>query len=277
MNADRRYLMTGMMLIFFLVTGVLVLKRNQPLAQNANEPRELSNSRGYGPYDAPVQIVEYSDFQCPACKRAQALVEKILEDYPGKIRLNYRHFPLEGHRWSSLAHQAAECAHQAGKFWEYQKRVYGDQAAWSVSISPSDLFFQYAKDLNLDMDAFKTCMVDPEVRRRIMDDKSKGQRLQVKATPTFFINNQRIVGQVELEINGIDLIRQILGLPPLPRMTPASSMASSPGTSTLSSLVPSIGVPGIQIPGTSASPTVAISAASSVPQEQTNPQAVASK
>jgi len=165
-----------------------------------------------GSWNAPIEIVEFSDFQCPACKHAQPVIEKLFKDYPGNIKMTYRHFPLAGHRWSPLAHQCAECAARQNKFWEYHDRMYAEQERWSVLTDPTETFMQYAKDFNLDLDQFGTCVGDEKVTARITKEKEEGVNRQVRSTPTFFINHERFVGSKELETNGTKFIRKKLGL-----------------------------------------------------------------
>ena len=140
----------------------------------------------------------------------------------GQIRLAYRHFPLPGHRWSALAHQAAECAHRQGRFWEYHDRLYAEQTQWSLSLDPTETFLRYAGDLGLDLDAFAVCLGDAGVGREILLEKNEGERLKITATPTFFIRRERVVGPRELEMKGEALIRTMLGLPPKPKAAKAA-------------------------------------------------------
>ena len=197
-----------------LVSGVLLAKKsNAPV-----EPPKAQSlgPRIKGPADAPVEIIEYSDFQCPACQRAQQTLHDLWGKYPGKLRMVYKHFPLSGHQWSAVAHQAAECAAEQNRFWDFHDRLFKDQALWAVPENPTAAFIRYAQELGLDLDAFGSCLSNEAVKKRIMDDKQSGLTLKVNSTPTFFVNGERVVGHVELGLKGEAVIRKALHLEPLP-------------------------------------------------------------
>ena len=141
---NSRYLLTGIILVAVLTGTVFFVKKNRMPTEISHES---SDSKVKGPLDAPIQIVEYSDFQCPAYQKSEEPLHKILDSYPDKIRFVFRHFPLQGHRWSGIAHQAAECSNKFGYFWEYHDRLYAEQAQWSVSPDPTQTFLEYARDL----------------------------------------------------------------------------------------------------------------------------------
>ncbi len=218
------YILAGILVVALLAGGVLWVKKNRPAGSAAVHDTLMKDQ---GPAGAPVQMVEYSDFQCPACQKVEPIIKQILSepDFSGKIHFIYRHFPLPGHRWSGLAHQAAECAHQEKRFWEYHDRLYAEQTAWSVMDNPVETFIRYAKDFNIPLESFGLCLASPQIRDRVLEDKKKGDDLQVNSTPTFFINGERYVGQVELQLKGAEAIRRYLGLPPA-----SPSAAASPAT-----------------------------------------------
>lgn len=234
---NAQYVLTGLILSGVLVASVLLVKKNQHLAV---VKVSSGDSKSKGSAQAPIQMVEYSDFQCPACARAETSIEKIMSDpdFKDKIHFVYRHFPLSGHRWSGLAHQAAECANEQGKFWGYHKKLYGEQAIWSVLDNPTENFIRYAKDSDLSIESFGFCLANPEIHQKIMREKKKGEDLQIQSTPTFFVNGERLVGPVELEIKGPEMIRKILGLPPKPETVKASPSPSSSPESSASPAIP---------------------------------------
>jgi protein-disulfide isomerase len=207
-----RYLLTGIILTVMLVSGIVIARKVQPVQTISRET--LAGAKAKGPVQAVVQIVEYSDFQCPACGAAQPIVNQFMSEYPEKIHFIFRHFPLSGHPFSPLAHQAAECASEANHFWDYHDKLYGEQLLWTQSPNPAEFFFRYARDLGLNLDNFEACLENPKISRRILDEKAQGEMLKVRSTPTFFMNGERLVGGLELKIKGETKIRQILGLPP---------------------------------------------------------------
>lgn len=224
---NLKYLAVGAVLTILLVGVIFGARHRQPVTTEA--PKQADAFRSKGPVDAPIQIIEYSDFQCPACKNAEGILSKIFADYPHQIRLVFRHFPLAMHRWSQPAHQAVECAGAQGKFWPYHDKVFAEQEKWSAEANPTETFLRYAAAMDLNIDQFVACMEDSKVREAIMTSKTKGEFIQVNSTPTFFINGERIVGPRDLENKGIALIRKFLGLPELPSapVAPVPSVAQS--------------------------------------------------
>jgi protein-disulfide isomerase len=163
---------------------------------NAAELRKELAAKGpsRGPATAPVTIVEFSDFQCPSCRRAHDTIEQLLLAYPGKLRLVYRHFPLEMHEHAELAAEAAQCADEQGKFWPYHDALFQNQA----HLSPKDLL-GYARALSLDGARFAECVESGRQSRAVKDDLAAGEAAGVNATPTFFVNGAKVVGALELD------------------------------------------------------------------------------
>jgi protein-disulfide isomerase len=142
-----------------------------------------------GPADAPVTIVEFSDYQCPYCKRAEATVDRLLAEYKDKIRFVYRDFPLRFHSRAMPASLAARCAGEQDKYWQFHDNLFkvaGD-------LSDADLT-KRAQDLSLDAEQFKACFQEnrqaPTIQASMQDASSVG----VTGTPTFFVNGRMIVG-----------------------------------------------------------------------------------
>ena len=142
-----------------------------------------------GPKHAPVTIVEFSDFQCSFCAKAQAVLEQVLETYPNEVKLVFRHFPLERNPQAKLAAEAAECAAQQGKFWEYHDQVF----ASAFQLGPARLQ-ALAEALPVDVQAFSTCLDGGKARIRVAEDVADGRRAGITGTPTFFINGHMLEG-----------------------------------------------------------------------------------
>ena len=147
--------------------------------------------RALGPVDAPVAIVEFSDFECPYCKRFHIeILPRILEAYKGKIRYVFRDFPLTRiHPYAGKAAEAARCAGEQGKFWEYAEALFKDEE----ELRPST-FTQIAADLGLDQNTFQACLDSGKYADAVQQDLQDGLRLGVQGTPTFFINGQMLAG-----------------------------------------------------------------------------------
>ncbi len=153
--------------------------------------------RQRGPADAKIRIVEFSDFQCPACRAAEAPLRRLTTLYDGKVRLVFKHFPLRMHAWANPAAVAAECAGRQGKFWEYHDRLYDQQDEWTNDKFDGFLA-GYAKDLALDAPAWQACRREPSAAQAAESDMKDGNDAWVGSTPTFFINGRRFVGGKQL-------------------------------------------------------------------------------
>jgi len=205
---NSRYVFVGVLIVVFLAVGVSILKRS---GTSVGWQWTSEETKRKGAKEATIQIVEYSDFQCPACQKAQPVLKEFLETYPDDVEIVFRHFPLAGHKWSGLTHQAAECAHAQGKFWTYHDQLFENQSAWSALPNPLNTLLQYAKTGGLNLDEFGECLSDEKVTQRILKERKMGERDQVRSTPTFFVNGERLVGGVELKERGEKIIQNTLG------------------------------------------------------------------
>lgn len=141
-----------------------------------------------GPKNAPITMIEYTDFQCPYCKMAQGTIEKLEQNYKGKLRLISRQYPLPMHSRAKPASEAALCARDQGKFWQYRELVFkADQ------LEDTDLH-AIAKKVGLNQKKFEACYASHKYSAEIDAGMRQGQKLGVSGTPTFFINGQTIVG-----------------------------------------------------------------------------------
>lgn len=148
-----------------------------------------------GAAEAPVTVVEFSDFHCPFCKRAQTTLTQILERYPGKVRHVYRDFPVEGlHPQARQAAEAARCAHDQGKFWDYHDMLFTN----SPRAAPDDLR-RYAEQVGLDVPTFERCVSTGAHRATVQRDLEEGARLGVTGTPAFFVNGRLLSGAQPLD------------------------------------------------------------------------------
>jgi 2-hydroxychromene-2-carboxylate isomerase len=134
---------------------------------------------------APVTIIEFSDFQCPHCAAAHQELDRLMREFEGQIKLIYKHFPLGGHERAIPAARAAEAAARQGKFWEMHDVLFARQQA----LEDDDLD-NYARQLGLDVERFKTDMSSPEVQARIDADRREGERLTIQGTPTMYVDGR---------------------------------------------------------------------------------------
>ncbi|MBI1818201.1 MAG: thioredoxin domain-containing protein [Deltaproteobacteria bacterium] len=147
-----------------------------------------------GPANAPVTIIEFSDFQCPYCGRAEQTVEQVLSTYKDKVRLVYRDYPLSFHEHAQRAAEAAHCAGDQGKYWEYHALLFKNQTA----LEDTNLE-QYAADLQLDKDKFKQCLDDGKYAAQVAKEVEVGNSVGVSGTPAFFINGRFLSGALPFE------------------------------------------------------------------------------
>ncbi|MFA6599987.1 MAG: thioredoxin domain-containing protein [Candidatus Omnitrophota bacterium] len=226
-----RYAFAGIVIVAAVAGAVLFVRYRGAVNLSPKGPA-LAGEKSKGPAGAPVQIIEFSDFRCGACRKAEGVLSQLESDYPGKIRIVFKHFPLPNHAWSPVAHQAAECAHRGGVFWPYMQRLFQEQDKWPLGANPAQTFLVYAQELGLNPEVFAKCLVDPEVKEVVARESREGDVLKVQATPTFFINGERMVGPVALEMQAPSVIRGILGLPPPEPVTPSPGLSVLPAPMT---------------------------------------------
>jgi protein-disulfide isomerase len=150
-----------------------------------------------GNADAPVMIIEYSDFNCGFCRRFHdQTLQKVVAAYvsTGKARISYKHYPFlsESSMWKA---EGAECAAEQGKFWQYHDGLFGGSLdGITDEASVRDAMGLLARDLKLDVSKFQACLGDAAIKQRVLDDAGEGQRLGVTGTPSFLINGKPLVG-----------------------------------------------------------------------------------
>jgi len=142
-----------------------------------------------GAEKAPVTIVEFSDYECEFCGRAEATVRTLLEKYPGKVRLVYRNYPLSIHPHAAKAAEAALCAGEQGRYWEMHALLFANQKA----LEPADLK-KYARTVPLDPEAFDRCLDSGRMAAALETDRKAGESLGLNSTPSFFVNGRLVAG-----------------------------------------------------------------------------------
>jgi protein-disulfide isomerase len=163
---------------------------------------DVAGEMRYKKGEGSITLVEFSDFQCPACLSVQAPLKQILSKYEGKVQFVYRHFPLTSiHKNAQMAAQASEAAHQQGKFWEMHDKLFETQASWQGIGDPRELFLGYAKELGLDEAVFINALDSQATKEVISTDLLATTRYRLTGTPTFFLNGSKIeFGQIELKL-----------------------------------------------------------------------------
>lgn len=150
-----------------------------------------------GPEDAAITIIEFSDFECPYCRKWHSEVYgRLFEDYPDQVRLVFRDFPLDSiHANAIPSAEAANCAYEQGSFWEFHDKLF----SMEMGLSPN-AYQQYAQDLGLDLDAFDECVETRRYRDEVQSDYNYASQLGVRSTPTFFVNGIALVGAQPYEV-----------------------------------------------------------------------------
>lgn len=147
------------------------------------------NNPTKGPEKAPITIIEYTDFQCPYCRRGAETIHRIMEMYPNKIRLVFKNNPLKFHPQALPAAKAALAAYKQGKFWEYHDLLFKNSAKLN-----KEMFLKFARDLGLDIEKFNKDRNSEEIAKQIENDQVRAAELKLSGTPTFIVNGVVIRG-----------------------------------------------------------------------------------
>lgn len=142
-----------------------------------------------GPKDAKITLIEFSDYQCPFCKRVRPTVWKLVEDYKDKIKYVFQDFPLAFHQYARKAHEAARCASDQDKYFDYNKKLFDNQG----NLTTEDLK-KYARELKLDASKFDKCLDTGKYAKIVEDSMNAGIEAGVTGTPAFFVNGIMISG-----------------------------------------------------------------------------------
>ncbi len=192
--------------------GLVILSKKEKVNVSDVDPFTLVKSTDtsigdhvYGKADSKVVIYEYADFQCPGCGGAYPNLKKVKEEYKDRVAFVYRHFPIiTSHPNALAASTAAEAAGLQGKFWEMHNALFENQESWSTidAAKRTDAFAKYADEIGIDVVKFKNDLSDERISQKISRDRAIASKADVTATPTLYINKEKIDGAI---IN--DLIR----------------------------------------------------------------------
>lgn len=167
---------------------------NKPLDAEQRAAIEKGSAPAFGPENAKVTIVEFSDFQCPYCVQASKTVARIKERYPKDVRFVFRQFPLSIHPQAHQAAQAALAAHAQGKFWEYHDRLFQNPA----NLDRATLE-EHARQIGLNMAAFQKALDEKTYAPAVDADLALGEKVKVAGTPTMFVNGERVAAPGDFE------------------------------------------------------------------------------
>ncbi|MEK7635497.1 MAG: thioredoxin domain-containing protein [Patescibacteria group bacterium] len=141
---------------------------------------------------ANLTLIEYSDFQCPACASYYPIVKQVMDNFSDKVAFAYRHFPLSQHKNAELAAITVEAAGRQGKFWEMHDAIFNNQKEWSENSNVKELFIKYAGEIGLNVEQFKPDIESGELKDKVKRDLNSGISAGVNSTPTFFLNAKKI-------------------------------------------------------------------------------------
>lgn len=173
------------------------LRKTASIKVNMKRPRievSVDTDASKGSAKAPITLVEFSDFQCPFCKRARDTVKQIIDTYGNKVHYVFRDFPLSFHQQAHKAAEAAECAGEQGKYWEYNAKLFDAQGAQDV-----DHLKQYAKEFKLNSKKFDDCLDSGKMSAEVDKDAQEGSKAGVTGTPAYFINGIFVSGAQPFE------------------------------------------------------------------------------
>jgi protein-disulfide isomerase len=175
---------------------VAALKSKTPVRVTLEPPRLKVAATGpaKGQPSAPIEMIEFSDFQCPYCLRANATVTQVLATYGDRIHFVYRHYPLESHPNAFPAAEASACAAEQGKFWSYHDRLFANP----TKLGAADLK-QHAAELGIDTAKFNACVDSRKFKAQVDADIQEGNDVGVNGTPAFFINGRMLSGAQPFE------------------------------------------------------------------------------
>jgi len=196
MSSDSKFFLGVVIAAVLVISGIIFFSQKETSVQSGDTVTvDTTVGQKLGPDDAKVKIVEFGDFQCPACAAAAADFRLAQEKNQADVQIIYRHFPLTNiHPNAEAGALAGQAAANQGKFWEMDALLYQTQKDWASQTDPRNYFYALADQLGLNRSQFISDMGADSTKKIVQDDVSYGDSLSVDQTPTFFINGQRVTG-----------------------------------------------------------------------------------
>lgn len=174
--------------IILIIGAVIFLSKPEKTVTVDTTKLVRENSLKTSTASAKLTIVEFGDYQCPACGLAHPGIKKAISDYPGQINFVFRHFPLAQHKNAEIAAQAVEAANIQGKVWEMHNKLYESQPEWENEANAVETFKKYAGEMGMDIEKFASDAASDPVKQKVKNDLTDGLALGVNATPTLYFN-----------------------------------------------------------------------------------------
>ncbi|MDP3992713.1 MAG: thioredoxin domain-containing protein [bacterium] len=195
MSGDSKFFLGVVAAAILVIGGIIFFSSGSSTPQNVTAD-QLDETVGHklGPDTAQVKIVEFGDFQCPACAMAAVDFEKAQANNADSVQIIFRHFPLPNHQNGMNGSLAAEAAGAQNKFWPMYDLLYANQQSWEQLDNPLNTYVSYAKDLDLNIDQFKKDYASSETKKTVEADRDYGLALKVDSTPTFYLNKVKFTG-----------------------------------------------------------------------------------
>lgn len=201
----RFYTIFAVLVVVGLGILAYLIFKPQTVSIPANVTVQASDTSGFRGYlkgspNAPIEITEYADFQCPFCQTFATLQMPTIDErliQTGRVRWRYRDFPLQQHPFSRLAAHSAACADEQGKYWQQHQRIYEGQPEWSEARDAGAIFRNYAKSNGLDLGRYDACMKSGKYAGRIQASYNEGVQVGVNSTPTLLIGNRLYKGRFD--------------------------------------------------------------------------------
>lgn len=204
-GVKRFYFLFAVLTLAGLGILAYLIFKPQTVSIPANVVVQASDTTGFRGYlkgspDAPVEITEFADFQCPFCQTFATLQMPTIDErliQTGRVRWRYRDFPLQQHPFARLAAHSAACADEQGKYWDQHQRIYEGQSEWSEARDAGPIFRNYAKAAGLDLGRYDACMKAGKYAGRIQASYNEGVQVGVNSTPTLLIGDRLYKGRFD--------------------------------------------------------------------------------
>jgi protein-disulfide isomerase len=189
---SNRFFIT-LLVLMAVIVGAFAITKHKSNAPGSTTSSVQPTNHTEGSTKSGVVLVEYGDYQCPACGQYYPIVKQVAEKYKDQITFQFRNFPLvQLHQNAFVGARAAEAASKQGKFWEMHDMLYENQNTWGEASNPNTYFESYAQQLGLDVTKFKQDLASEDTNNLINADIQEAQKLGANATPTFVLDGKKI-------------------------------------------------------------------------------------